>query len=52
MSLPMDTRVAQAHVSQASCQHTPAGVFGVTKSELSPRKQAICTVFSDKKALG
>lgn len=34
----MDTRMAEAHVSQASCQHKPAGVFGVTKSELSPCK--------------
>lgn len=47
----MDTRMAEAHVSQASCQHKPAGVFGVTKSAFSPRKNAICTVFSHKKAL-
>lgn len=34
----------------ASCQHKPAGLFGVTKSELSACKQAICTVFSHKEA--
>lgn len=46
-----DTLMAEAHVSEASCQHKPAGVFGVTKSELPPCKQAICTGFSHKKVL-